>query len=356
MYYLQWKYCEFFVRIYKKEYFVLTLKKIKERFSMKNIKKATAVLLSVLLLVSLFSIAASAETGDFRVIAKSNVTEDISVDYDSDKDNTVTVSFKVQCQYPIMNCLGWMNYDQDFLTLESFELGKLNNIIVNTSQVDRVDFNSTEVTSMADFSKESNLVTAKFKIIKQEGHNSSATNVFLNLDELNASNNNKDVPIVSDGKASGDVSIVYSLGITLSDPYSEPEVTTPTNPNKTTPKNNTNKSTAKKKTVKKSNPIKVKGSTKTVKLKKLKKKNQTIKKALKVTKAKGKLTYKIVKNGTTKKIRKFVKINKKGVITFKKWKKAKKGTYKVKVTVTAAGNKSYKKGSKSATVKIKVKK
>ena len=33
----------------------------------------------------------------------------------------------------------------------------------------------------------------------------------------------------------------------------------------------------------------------------------------------------------------------------------KKGTYKMKVTVTAAGNASYKAGTKTVTVKVKVK-
>ncbi len=116
------------------------------------------------------------------------------------------------------------------------------------------------------------------------------------------------------------------------------------------------KSTAKKKTVKKkSNPIKIKTYKKTVKIKKLKKKAQTLKKAIKVTKAKGKVTYKLVKKGTNKKIWKYLKISKKGAVTVKKWKKAKKGTYKIRITVTAAGNKTYKKGYKTVTVKVKIK-
>lgn len=74
-----------------------------------------------------------------------------------------------------------------------------------------------------------------------------------------------------------------------------------------------------------------------------------------VKKAKGKVTYKLTKKGTNKKIWKYLKISKKGVITVKKWKKAKKGTYKINVSVTADGNNSYKKASKTVTVKIKVK-
>ena len=42
-----------------------------------------------------------------------------------------------------------------------------------------------------------------------------------------------------------------------------------------------------------------------------------------------------------------------GKITVKKGKK--KGTYRMKVIVTAAGNAKYEKGSKTVTVKVKVK-
>ena len=104
-------------------------------------------------------------------------------------------------------------------------------------------------------------------------------------------------------------------------------------------------------TIKKSpNTLKVSGSTKTLKAKKLKTKKITIKKAVKVSKAKGKLTYTITK---IKKNTKKITINKKGEIVVGK--KLKKGTYKVTVKVTADGNDRYKKGSKKATVIIKVK-
>ena len=66
-----------------------------------------------------------------------------------------------------------------------------------------------------------------------------------------------------------------------------------------------------------------------------------------VSKAQGKLTYK--KSGGNKKIT----VSAEGKLTVKKG--LKKGTYKVKVKVTAAGNKNYKAGSKTATVTVKVK-
>ena len=100
---------------------------------------------------------------------------------------------------------------------------------------------------------------------------------------------------------------------------------------------NTLKATAKKKTF-------------TVKYAKLKKANQTLtrKTVLNVTKEKGTVTYK--KTSGTKKIT----VNKKtGKITIKKG--LKKSTYTIKIKVTAAGTKNYKSGSKTVTVKIKVK-
>ena len=60
------------------------------------------------------------------------------------------------------------------------------------------------------------------------------------------------------------------------------------------------------------------------------------------------ITYKKIKGN------KKITINKKtGKITIKK--KTKKGTYKVKIKVKAAGNNQYLAGTKTVTVKIKVK-
>ena len=101
---------------------------------------------------------------------------------------------------------------------------------------------------------------------------------------------------------------------------------------------------------KKKQPMTVKAKTKTVKAKTLKKKKLTVKNSITVKKAKGTVSYKKAAKGSAK----FLSISKKGVITVKKG-KYKKGTYKIKVTVTANGNKTYKKGSKTVTVKIVVK-
>lgn len=73
-------------------------------------------------------------------------------------------------------------------------------------------------------------------------------------------------------------------------------------------------------------------------------------KTMTVKKAQGKVTYAKVSKGSSK----YLTISKStGKITVKK--KTPKGTYEIKVKVTAAGNSNYKKGSKTVTVKVKVK-
>lgn len=105
---------------------------------------------------------------------------------------------------------------------------------------------------------------------------------------------------------------------------------------------------------KKSNPISVKGKTVSLSGTTLKKKKVTVakKKILKVSSAKGTVRYKLTKASKSKK---YFSINKKtGKLTVKKGLKA--GTYKLTIRVTAYGNSSYKQGSDTATVKIKVSK
>lgn len=100
---------------------------------------------------------------------------------------------------------------------------------------------------------------------------------------------------------------------------------------------------------KKAQPMKVSAVTKSVKASKLKKAKVTVKKAITVKKNKGALSYKKVSGS------KYLKISSKGVITVKKGKYKKNTTLKIKVKVTAKGNSKYKKGSKTVTVKIKIK-
>ena len=100
---------------------------------------------------------------------------------------------------------------------------------------------------------------------------------------------------------------------------------------------------------KKANPISVKSKSPSVS--KTAKKAQTIKAsdAFTIKNAQGTVTFK-KKSGSSGKL----SINSKtGLITVKKGTKA--GTYKIVVAVTAAGNKQYKAGTKTVTVKVKVK-
>ena len=102
--------------------------------------------------------------------------------------------------------------------------------------------------------------------------------------------------------------------------------------------------------LKKANTMTAKGKTVKLKYKTLKKKTLKIAKtkAFTIKKPQGTVTFKKLKGN------KKITVNKKtGKITVKKG--LKKGTYKVKVSVTAAGNKTYKKVTKKVTVTIKVK-
>ncbi|MBE6041956.1 MAG: cadherin repeat domain-containing protein [Clostridiales bacterium] len=103
---------------------------------------------------------------------------------------------------------------------------------------------------------------------------------------------------------------------------------------------------------KKAQPMTVKANPVKLKAKTLKKRTQTIKvaKALTIKNAKGSKIFRIVKAGKAKK---YFRINRKtGKIKVRKG--LKKGTYKVTVKITAAGNDEYLAGSKTATIKVRV--
>ena len=96
-------------------------------------------------------------------------------------------------------------------------------------------------------------------------------------------------------------------------------------------------------------PMTVQVKSPSVKARKVKKKKQTIAKSKSFTikNAQGAVSFK-KKSGS-----KNLSISSSGKITVKKG--TKKGTYKIKVIVTAAGNANYNAGSKTVTVKVKVK-
>ena len=94
-----------------------------------------------------------------------------------------------------------------------------------------------------------------------------------------------------------------------------------------------------------------KAVAKTVKFSSVKKKAASVKKPITVKKAKGKVAYSNV--STSASLKKFKVNAKNGTITVPKG--TKKGTYKVKVKVEAKGTSKYAYGSKTVTVKVKVK-
>ncbi len=291
-------------------------------------KKTIALLLSLVLVISIFSAASVSAAGSSVTVG--------SKTYTVQKGGTFKYTLYLTTSKEIENGqfivyypaevvkVKSLKFDTDFLgvtPVSNYNIKKYpGEIDVNFSRID-----ASNPTKGIDFTKKHMLCEATFEVI---GEGSGKIYVSDKPEEV----------VFSD---------VHEIDVTTK---FEATVSGISGNNSTTKKSSTKKTA----TAKKKNPIKVTTAKKTIKLKKLKKKNQTVK-PLTVKKAKGKVTYKIIKNGTTKKIRKYVKISKKGAITFKKWKKAKKGTYKVKVTVTAAGNKSYEKGSKTVTAKIKVK-
>ncbi|MDO4807218.1 MAG: MBG domain-containing protein, partial [Coriobacteriales bacterium] len=102
------------------------------------------------------------------------------------------------------------------------------------------------------------------------------------------------------------------------------------------------------KIVKAKNPMTVKVVTKTAKLSTLKGKAVSVV-PITVSKAKGDVTYTKVSKGSSK----YLKVNAKtGRVTVAKG--TKRGTYKIRVKVTAAGNGSYKKATKTVTCKVTV--
>lgn len=98
-------------------------------------------------------------------------------------------------------------------------------------------------------------------------------------------------------------------------------------------------------------PMKVTANTKSFKAKTAKKAKVSIKKAITVKNNQGAISYTKVSKGTSKGL----SITSKGVISVKKGTYKKGSTLKINVKVTAKGNSNYKSGSKTVTVKIKVK-
>jgi hypothetical protein len=142
---------------------------------------------------------------------------------------------------------------------------------------------------------------------------------------------------------------------TITDKPTEPVTTEPIVINPQLTENKPTTPAVVKPTVKKkANPVKVTVKTRTVKLKKLKKKAQKVK-SITVKKAQGTIKITKVKKGTSAKIYKKIKVNQKtGAISFKKGKYAKK-TYKIRIRIYVKGNSKYKAKTINKIVKVRIK-
>ncbi len=283
-------------------------------------KKTIAILLSLVLVMGIVSVMAVSAAEESKITVH-------GTEYSVKSGDEVTYTVNLTTPEVIENGQFILYYPGNVLTVDSVTYGdaiKAASLISNYTGADvigkEIDFNFSDGQNGIDLTKGGLLIEVKFTVTGE------------GTGEVKLNNDTED----------GFICNMKDQDITaLCDFDHETSITT-TNDDEPAP-------VVKEK---KANTITVKAATKSVKLKKLKKKNQTVK-PFTVKKAKGKVTYKITK--ATAKIKKLVKINSKGAITFKKWKKAKKGTYKVKVQIKAAGNTDYKSKTVTKTVKIKVK-
>lgn len=283
-------------------------------------KKTIAILLSLVLVMGIVSVMAVSAAEESKITIH-------GTEYSVKAGDTVTYTINLTTPEVIENGQFIIYYPGNVLTVDSVTYGdaiKAASLISNYTGADvlgkEIDFNFSDGQNGIDLTKGGLLVEVNFTVT---GEGTGEVKMNIGTDEGFICNM-KDQDITALCDFDHETSI-----ITTNNDEPAPVVKE-----------------------KKANTITVKAATKSVKLKKLKKKNQTVK-PFTVKKAKGKVTYKITK--ATAKIKKLVKINSKGAITFKKWKKAKKGTYKVKVQIKAAGNTDYKSKTVTKTVKIKVK-
>ncbi|MBQ5399017.1 MAG: hypothetical protein IIU14_06260 [Ruminococcus sp.] len=131
--------------------------------------------------------------------------------------------------------------------------------------------------------------------------------------------------------------------LTQEEPTEEPTQPVSSSQNKT---NNKGQNSV---TEKHKNPVKVSAKTQSVKSSKLKKGKVTLKNVITVTKAQGAVSFKKL-SGSKK-----LSVSAKGVLTVKKGSYKKGTTFKAKIKVSAKGNSLYQAGSKTVTVKVKIK-
>ncbi len=358
-------------------------------------KKITAILLSVLMILGCASVmAVSAATP----VATINVN---GVDYQTSVGRTVTYTVNLQNAKKISNGEFGINYPQTLLEVSSLSFPLVQNMSLaynytqNRFNLISFNFSDANTENAADFTGGAVLATVSFKV-KAEG----TGYIYLTKEAMssiemvtipNGNGENEEIPIIVDelpnatftetftgygidpettisakaakssiyvgSTTSVKATVKYGKGTTTFS-SSNKSIATVTSKGvvkgvkagtvKITAKNNGKSATATIKVVnKKANTLSVKGKT----IKANSKKNTTFAKtkAFTIKNAKGTVTFK--KASGDKK----VSINAKtGKITVKKGLKKNK-TYKVKFKVTAAGTSVYKAGSKTVTVNVKVK-
>lgn len=356
-------------------------------------KKFTAILLSVLMILGCASVmAVSAATP----VATINVN---GVDYQTSVGRTVTYTVYLQNAKKISNGEFGINYPQTLLEVSSLSFPLVQNMSLaynyTENRFNLISFNFSDINNAADFSNGGVLATVSFKVKDAGTGYIYLTKEAMSSIEMvtipNGNGENEEIPIIVDelpnatfsesftgygidpettisakaAKSSIYVGSTTTVKATVKNgsgsttfSSSNKKIATVTSKGvvkgikagtvKITAKNNGKSDSVTIKVVnKKANTLSVKGKT----IKANSKKTTTFAKtkAFTIKKAQGTVTFKKV-SGDKK-----VSINAKtGKITVKKGLKKNK-TIKVKFKVTAAGTSVYKAGSKTVTVNVKVK-
>lgn len=179
---------------------------------MRAMKKTVSVLLSLMLVLGVMTIGMSAvgaaETNTITV--KSDLADDVTVDYVPGTSEQVTVTFSLQATVPVINFDGVITFDKDVLKIAStvtqetaFPVLTTGNLVANLTKTDgRLPFNASKMGIGAngfDFSTKAVLATVVFDII-----GSGDTNINLNVVEMvgttsaTASTSENDVVIIDE--------------------------------------------------------------------------------------------------------------------------------------------------------------
>ena len=198
---------------------------------MKIFKKSIAVFVAALMLISVMTFVSAADEatvaeGQLKVTATSNIAPEVSETYDVSLNDTVTVTYKLTTDLPIMNSEGELAYDSSVLKVKSFSLPNVSNAIVNTEPANTVMFDHTIAEGEANFAEGADFIKAEFEIVGE-----GETTVDLKLVELNAEGEGADFnELVLAGEA---VSDAFTLSAMVSEAI-VPETEEPTEPTDST--------------------------------------------------------------------------------------------------------------------------